>query len=161
MKKILLILFVFICFFACNDDITSDISSVNSLKVYDFNVQRVKKIHKYFALIDTSKLLFLNEDGDKVFDISNKDYKKNETIDFKFTDVVAGANNDIFILGAEILKDSTFQIYVFKVDENGQNIWPNPAKIIITDDFDYELYKKDKIIKVYFFISENGYALGT
>lgn len=160
MKQAFIILFVIICFFGCNNDITNDISSVNSLKVYDFDVQRVKKIHNLFALIDTSAILFLNEDGDKVFDISNSDYKKNETIDFKFTDVVAGSNNEVFIIGAEIMKDSTFQIYVFKVNERGQNIWPNPAKIVITDDFNYELYEKDKIIKVYFFISENGYALG-
>jgi hypothetical protein len=137
-----------------------DNSSVESLKVYDFDVQRVKKIHNLFALIDTSAILFLNENGDKVFNIGNKEFKNSETLDFKFTDVVAGSNNEIFIIGAEIMKDSTFQIYVFKVNENGQNIWTNPAKILITVDFDYELYEKDKTTKVYFFISENGYALG-
>ncbi len=162
MKQTFIILLVIICFAGCNnDEFSNDVSSFNSLKIYDFDVQRVKKIHNLFALIDTSAILFLNEDGDKAFDISNSDYKKKETIDFKFTDVVAGSNNQIFIIGAEILKDSTFQIYVFKVNENGQNIWPNPVKIVITDDFDYELYEKDQIIKVYFFISENGYALGT
>lgn len=156
MKQLLPILLIIIGFYGCKDDFTVDNPTVNSLKVYDFDVQRVKKIHNLFALIDTSAILFLNEDGDKVFDINNSEYEKDETIDFKFTDVVAGSNNEIFIIGAEILKDSTFQIYVFKVNENGQNIWTNPAKIIITEDY----IINDRLEKFYFFISKNGYALG-
>lgn len=155
MKKTLLILLIIICFFGCNDDITSDISSVNSLKVYDFDVQRVKKIHNLFALIDTTTVLVLDENGEKAFDISNLEYNQEETISFKFTDVVAGSNNDIFILGAEILKDKTFQIYVFKFNEKGQMVWNKPIIIPITNDYN------EKIIeKFYFFISHNGYAFG-
>lgn len=160
MKHVHFILFVAVCFWGCNDEITSEFSSVSSLKVYDSDIQRVKKIHNLFALMDTSKIIFLDEDGDRIFDFSNREYKKNETIDFKLTDVVAGAGKDIFILGAEILKDSTFQIYVFKVTADGQTVWNNPVKIDITKGFDYEIFERDKLIKSYFFISENGYALG-
>ena len=56
------------------------------------------------------------------------------SIPLSCTDVIAGSNNEIFIIGSEILKDSTFQIYIFKVNENGQIIWNNPAKIIITNN---------------------------
>jgi hypothetical protein len=160
MKQTLIILLTVICFLGCKDDFMPDNSSVNSLKVYDFDVQRVKKIHDLFAVIDTSGILFLNENGDNVFDISSEEYKNSETISFKFTDVVAGANSDLFVLGAEILKDSTFRIYVLKMDVNGQMPWGEPVKITIVNDYDYEANKEDKLIKSYFFISENGYALG-
>ncbi len=72
MKRTFAILLVIICFAGCNnDEFSNDVSSFNSLKIYDFDVQRVKKIHNLFALIDTSAILFLNEDGDKVFNINN------------------------------------------------------------------------------------------
>ena len=72
MKQTSIILLVIICLFGCNDDFTGDLSSVNSLKVYDFDVQRVKKIHNLFALIDTSSILFLNEEFDKTEDIRKR-----------------------------------------------------------------------------------------
>ncbi|HPE76484.1 MAG TPA: hypothetical protein PLC80_10365 [Draconibacterium sp.] len=155
MKQTLIILLIVICFFGCKDDFIVDNSLVNSLKVYDFDVQRVKKIHNLFALIDTSTVLFLDDKGENVFDFKNVEYKQEETISFKFTDVVVGSNTDIFIIGAEILKDKTLQIYVFKVNERGQQIWDNPIIIPISNDFIKELNEK-----FYFFISHNGYALG-
>lgn len=158
MKQAFIILLVIICFAGCNnDEFSNDVSSFNSLKVYDFDVQRVKKIHNLFALINTKEILFLDENGNRAFDFSYNAYNDSVTKTFKLTDVVAGANNDIFILCTEILKDYTFKSYVFKIADNGQSLWENPVVIPISNDYNYN-YKLSDL--PYFFISENGYALG-
>ena len=75
MKQTFIILLVIICFAGCNnDEFSNDVSSFNSLKIYDFDVQRVKKIHNLFALIDTQQLLYFEiEDGDRIFHINNQE----------------------------------------------------------------------------------------
>lgn len=158
MKQTLVIVVLMIGFLSCKDKFIDEQSSVTSLKVFDFDVQRVKKIDKFYALIDTSEINFLTNESEEVFHFSYEHFRTNETVELKLTDVVAGDNNEIFIIGTEIRKDHTFLLYISKIGIDGQLIWNDPKIVPITDNFDYD--EGTKLTKSYFFISNNGYALG-
>lgn len=161
MKQIFIILLVIIYFVGCKvDEFLNDVSSFNSLKIYDFDIIKVKKVHDQYALINLSKVLFIDKSGNKTFDFDNDSYIKDNNISFRFTDVVEGENDAIYILGSELLDNNTFNIYVFRIDSKGMPLWDSPKIFPITNKFENTLSLFNRTKNQYYSILDNGYVLG-
>ncbi len=161
MKETFIILLLIICFYGCNDnEFSNDVLSFDTLKIYDLDIIKVKKVHDEYALINLSKVLFINKSGNKTFDFDSKSYIKDNNISFRFTDVVEGENESIYILASELLDDNTFSIYVFKIDSKGMPIWDSPKIFPITDKFENTLSLFNRNKNQYYGILDNGYVLG-
>lgn len=114
MKQNLVILSIMtICFAGCQDKFIEDLPSVSSLKIFDLDIINAKKVHNQYALINLSRILFVDETGNNTFELNNDAFVGENTISFRFTDVIEGENNAIYVLASELMGDGTFSIYVF------------------------------------------------
>ena len=146
---------------SCNKTDLGNELTFKELKLYNIEVQKIKKIHDYFALISPHKIIFLNSDGDKQFSYNDSLFQSVNTYDFKFTDIVQGPGSDIFILGTEILKNQEFNLDLIRIDVKGQEIWEQPKHIMITNLFQTDSADLQLNSIQNFTIKENGYALAS
>jgi len=129
----------------------------SNLKLYDFPVERVKKVLQYYALISDHEILFLNSLGEKKFNFRDNRVFRSDIFSFKLSDVIGHPNGDIYIIGAEILKNRVFSILLYRIDMEGNNVWSEPIEKQIDNTFDttdYNLRKNN-----FFSVHTNGYAL--
>lgn len=160
MKQIVVFVLIALSFTGCRDEFSNDVLSVNGLTVYDLDIEKVKKVHDQYALINLTKVLIIDKSGNKTFDVDNESYIKDNNISFRFTDVVGGENDAIYVLASELLDDGTFSIYVLKMDSKGMPLWDSPKVIPITDRFKNTLFDFNRTKNQYYSILDNGYALG-
>jgi hypothetical protein len=144
---------------SCTKDASNSGVNFEELKYYNLNVQKVKKIHDYFALISPHEIIFLNTSGEKQFSYDDHLFSTSDSINFKFTDVVEHPSGDFYILGTEINKNKQFRLYIIRINSKEEEVWQKPQIITITDSYEYDAINPEK--NLYFTNKENGYALGT
>jgi hypothetical protein len=146
---------------SCDRIETSQDTRVEDLKLYNLDVKKIKKVSDYFALIGNHEVIFLDASGERKFSLDTQNIVTKGTFKFRFTDVVSLPNNDIYVIGTELLYDKRFRLYLIRLNQKGDPVWDKPKITTITNTFQFDSTESSTEKNLLFSFEENGYALAT